>query len=202
MRPRSGVRSGRIIARRILCSQLHRPSRGSRSDPWKGRGQQAAEGGLVTAHLPLQGAGRDAALAGGDQEDRQEPAGKAGFGLLEDRAGQDRVLLAAGPAFLDQPPVMAIGVVVPAAGEATRPAGAHQIGATLLVGAETLKEGRQIPRQVVQQPIGHLFLTARSLFVPSIASRITRQPHLSVVERSFIILNWLEFRLFSWHQRD
>ena len=35
----SGSRSDRIMARRILCSQLHRPSRGSRSDPCKGRGQ-------------------------------------------------------------------------------------------------------------------------------------------------------------------
>src|SRR3954462_12031157 len=65
---------------------------------------QPSPGGPVAAepHLPLQLHGGDAALAGGDEVDGEEPACQAGLGLLEDRPGQERVLLAAGHALVDQ----------------------------------------------------------------------------------------------------
>src|SRR3954447_760944 len=73
---------------------------------------QPSPGGPVAAepHLPLQLHGGDAALAGGDEIDGEKPACRAGLGLLEDGAGQERVLLAAGHALVDQTPLVPIGV--------------------------------------------------------------------------------------------
>ena len=120
---------------------------------------QPAPGGLVAAeaHLALELHRRDAALARGHQVDRQEPLREAGLGLLEDGAGENRVLLAAGRALLDQALLVAPGLVMPAARAAktrgpTRP---HQIGPALRVRAEALQKARQIARQIPQQLVGH-----------------------------------------------
>ena len=120
---------------------------------------QPAPGGLVAAeaHLALQLHRRDAALARGHQVDRQEPLREPGLGLLEDRAGENRMLLATGRALLDQALLVAVGQIMPAARAAktrgpTRP---HQIGPALRVRAEALQEGRQIARQIPQQLVGH-----------------------------------------------
>src|SRR5829696_9204789 len=98
---------------------------------------QPGPGGAVAgkAHLPLELHGGDAALAGGDEVDRQKPAAEPGLGLLEDGAGQKRVLLAAGHAFVDQPLLVTPGVVMAAAGatEAARPACLEKIVPALLV---------------------------------------------------------------------
>jgi hypothetical protein len=66
---------------------------------------------------------------------------------------------------LDQPLLVAVGLVVAAAAAAkalgpTRP---HQTGPTLLIRAEALEKGRQIPRQVLEQSVGHGVL--RSMFL-------------------------------------
>ena len=109
------------------------------------------------AQLPLQLQRRDPALAGGHQVDREKPARQAGLGLLEDGAFEDRMLLAAGAAFLDQPPVMAPRRVMTATGaaKAVRPAGPDQVGPALRVSAETRQKARHVPRQVLQQLVGH-----------------------------------------------
>ena len=73
------------------------------------------------AHLPLQLHGRDPALARRDQIDREKPARQAGLGLLEDGAGEDRVLLAASPALLNQPLLVTVGLVVAAGRAAESP---------------------------------------------------------------------------------
>src|SRR3954452_10624037 len=77
---------------------------------------QPGPGGLVAARaqLPLELGGGDPALAGGHQVDRQEPLGQARLGLLEDRAGQERVLLAAGHALVDDLGPERVGVVMAA----------------------------------------------------------------------------------------
>src|SRR6185369_5848728 len=77
---------------------------------------QPGPGGLVAAQaqLPPELGGGDPALAGRHQVDRQEPLGQAGLGLLEDGAGQERVLLAAGHALVDDLGPERVGVVVPA----------------------------------------------------------------------------------------
>src|SRR3954454_23461294 len=66
------------------------------------------------AQLPLELGGGDPALAGRHQVDRQEPAAEAGLGLLEDGAGQERVLLAAGHALVDDLGPERVGVVMAA----------------------------------------------------------------------------------------
>src|SRR5205085_10004827 len=65
---------------------------------------QPAPGGLVAAQaqLPLQLGGGDPALARGHQVDGEEPARQGGLGLLEDGAGEQGVLLAAGRALVDE----------------------------------------------------------------------------------------------------
>ena len=97
---------------------------------------QPGPGGLVAAeaHLPLEFHGRDPALARGHQVDGEKPLGQAGLGLLEDRAREQRVLLATGRALLDQPRLVRPGPVVAAAGaaEAVRPARPAQVGPALL----------------------------------------------------------------------
>ena len=109
------------------------------------------------AHLPLELHGRDPALARGHQIDGEKPARQAGLGLLEDRAGEDRVLLAASRALLDQPLLVAVSLIVAAAAavKARGPTRAHQIGPTRLIRAEALEKGRQIPRQVLEQSVSH-----------------------------------------------
>ena len=114
---------------------------------------QPAPSGLIAAkaHLALEFHRRDATLARAHQIDGEEPPREAGLGLLEDRAGEDRVLPAAGRALLDQSLLVALCLIVAAAAAAKAggPARLHQIGPTLGIGAETLEEGRQIPRQVL-----------------------------------------------------
>ena len=120
---------------------------------------QPGPGGLVAAeaHLALELHRRDPALARGHQVDRQEPPRQAGLGLLEDRAREQRVLLAAGRALLDQALLVAPGLVMPAARAAKPrgPARPHQIRPALGVRAKALQERRQIARQVLQQLVGH-----------------------------------------------
>ena len=92
------------------------------------------------------------------QVDGEEPARQAGLGLLEDGAGQDRVLLAAGRALLDQAFLVAVSLTMPAAraAEPRGPTRPHQIRPALGVRAEALQERRQIARQVVlQQLVDH-----------------------------------------------
>lgn len=112
---------------------------------------QPAPGGLVAAeaHLPLQLHRRNPALARGDQEDRQEPAGEAGLGLFEHAPGEQRVLLAAGRALVDQPRLVRPRPLMAAARtpETDRSARLKQIRPTLLIGAEPRNEARQILRQ-------------------------------------------------------
>ena len=116
---------------------------------------QPGPGGLVAAeaHLPLEFHGRDPALARGHRVQWPEPLGQAGLGLLEDRAREQRVLLATGRALLDQPRLVRPGPVVAAAGaaEAVRPARPAQVGPALLIGAEPRQKARQIPRQIRRQ---------------------------------------------------
>src|SRR5689334_10824113 len=68
----------------------------------------------------------------------EEPLGETGLGLLEDRAGEQGVLLATGDALVDDLGLERVGIVVPAssATEAFRPAGLEQVLPALLVGAE------------------------------------------------------------------
>src|SRR3954468_18615499 len=111
---------------------------------------QPSPGGPVAAdpHLPLRLHGGDAALARGDEIDGEEPACQAGLGLLEDRPGQERVLLAAGHALVDQTLLVTIGVgmATACATEAVRPARLEKIVPTLLVCAEPRLEARQVGR--------------------------------------------------------
>jgi hypothetical protein len=140
------------------------------------RGLVAAE-----AHLALELHGRDAALARGHQVDRQEPPGEAALGLLEDGAGQDRVLLAARAAFLDQALPVAVGLVMPAAltAKARGPARPHQVRPAPRVAAEALQEGRQVARQILQQLVGHgglqpmFFLCSLSTIPPPESSSLS-----------------------------
>jgi hypothetical protein len=110
---------------------------------------QPGPGGLVVAeaHLPLQLHGRDAALARRRQPDRQKPACQAGVSLLEDGAGQQQMLLAAGSTLLDQPQQVAVDALVAKAGaaKALRPAAVSQIGPALRVGPEPRQKRQQIP---------------------------------------------------------
>ena len=142
---------------------------------------QPAPGGLIAGktHLPLQLHGRDAALGGGHQPDRQEPARQAGLGLLEDRPGQERMLLAAGSALLDQPLPVVVGRTVAAAGaaKALRPAPGVQMGPALGVAPEPRQERRQIPRQLVR----HQWRPPCSCFVHPTAAAAS-VTYLSVVE--------------------
>ncbi len=99
---------------------------------------------------------------------------QAGLGLLEDGAGEDRVLLAASPALLNQPLLVTVGLVVAAgrAAKARGPTRLYQIGPTVLIGAETLEKGWQIPRQVVEQSVSHGAL--RAMFLLRSLSPFTR----------------------------
>jgi hypothetical protein len=133
------------------------------------------------AHLPLQFGGGDPALARGHQVDRQEPLGQTGLGLLEDRALEQRVLLAAARALVNVAPPERVGFVVatrPAA-EPLRPTLPEQIVPTLLVAAEPGDERRQVLRQIVRQHanpsrLGHL--------PPFYRAAIPDQPNLTVME--------------------
>jgi hypothetical protein len=113
---------------------------------------QPGPGGAVAAkaHLPLQLHGGDAALAGGDEVDRKKPAAQPGFGLLEDRPGQQRVLPAAGHALVDQALLVTPGVGMAAARatEPVRPARLEQIVPTLLVSPEPRLKTRQVGRKI------------------------------------------------------
>src|SRR4051812_12835289 len=108
------------MALRILCSQLQAV-------------RLAAE-----PELPLQLGGGDPALARGDEVDGQEPARQAGLGLLEDGAGEQGVLLAAGHALVDGARPQRVGVAMAAAvaAETVRPACLEQVLPALLVGPE------------------------------------------------------------------
>src|SRR5436305_2392938 len=77
---------------------------------------QPGPGGPVAAQaqLPPQLGGGDPALAGRHQVDGQEPAAEAGLGLLEDGAGEQGVLLAAGHALVDDLGPERVGVVMAA----------------------------------------------------------------------------------------
>ena len=88
------------------------------------------------------------------------------------------MLLAAGRTLLDQPPLVAVGAPVAAAGaaKALRPAAASQIGPALRVGAEPCQERRQIVRQVPQQLVGHRLLQLMFLLRSLYPDRRTRQP--------------------------
>jgi hypothetical protein len=70
--------------------------------------------------------------------DRQEPARQPGLGLLEDGAGEQRMLLAAGRALVDQPPPMVVGRPMATAGAAKAfgPALGKQMGPALGIGPE------------------------------------------------------------------
>ena len=129
---------------------------------------QPGPGGLVAAeaHLPLELHGRDPALARGDQIDREKPARQAGLGLLEDGAGEDRVLLAAGRALLDQPLLVAVGLAWPQPAQRKpsgqrarpdRPGTPHR--------CRTRQKDRQIPRQPSGTIAASMFLL-RSLYRP------------------------------------
>src|SRR4051794_39347718 len=115
--------------------------------------------------LPLELGGGDPALAGRHQVDRQEPLGETGLGLLEDRAGEQGVLLAAGHALVDDLGPERVGVVVPAgsATEAFRPACLEQVLPALLVAAEPGQERWHVFRQIVREhrhPTVHCSWTA------------------------------------------
>jgi hypothetical protein len=116
---------------------------------------QPGPGGLVAAeaHLPLQLGGGDPALAGGHQVDGEEPAGEAGLGLLEEGAGEQGVLLAAGRALVDAARPQRVGVTMAAAlaTEAVRPARPERVFPTLLVGPEPGVELQEILREIVGQ---------------------------------------------------
>ena len=72
------------------------------------------------------------------------------------------MLLAADPPLLNQPLLVTVGLVVAAgrAAKARGPTRLYQIGPTVLIGAETLEKGWQIPRQVVC----YTFVNARGVF--------------------------------------
>jgi hypothetical protein len=109
---------------------------------------QPSPGRLVAAeaHLPLQLGGGDPTLARGHQVDGEKPLGEAGLGLLEDGAGEQGMLLAAGHAFVDDlgPERVGVGVVAAGAAETVRPACVEQIVTALRIGAESTDEARQI----------------------------------------------------------
>src|SRR3954469_24407439 len=74
------------------------------STPIKGKYLNAVEMSILVAaqaQLPLELGGGDPALAGRHQVGRQKPARQPGLGLLEDGAGEQRVLLATGDALVD-----------------------------------------------------------------------------------------------------
>ena len=106
----------------------------------------------------------------------QEPTRQAGLGLLEDGAGENRVLLAAGRALLDQALLMAVSQVMPAAGaaEAHGPTRPHQIRPAFRVRAEALQKVRQIARQILQQLGGHRALQPRVLSLFTLARSAAR----------------------------
>ena len=114
---------------------------------------QPGPGGAVAgkAHLPLELHGGDAALAGSDEVDGEKPAAEPGLGLLEDGPGQERVLLAAGHAFIDDLGLQRVGIVMATgdAAKAFRPACRKEVIPALLIGAEPGQERRQIFRQIV-----------------------------------------------------
>ncbi len=116
---------------------------------------QPGPGGPVAAEaqLPLQLGGGDPALARGHQVDGEEPLGETGLGLLEDRAGEQGVLLAAGHALVDDLGPERVGVVMAArrAPKSIRPAGLEQVLPTLLVGAEPAHERWHVFRQIVRK---------------------------------------------------
>jgi hypothetical protein len=114
---------------------------------------QPGPGGAVAAeaHLPLELGGGDPALARGHQVDGEKPATEAGLGLLEDGAGEQRVLLAAGDAFVDDLGPERVGIVVTTAvaAEPVRPTCLEQVVTTLPVGSEPFDEGRHVFGKII-----------------------------------------------------
>jgi len=92
------------------------------------------------------------ALAGGDEIDGKKPAAEPGLGLLEDGAGQERVLLAAGHAFVDDLGLQRVSIVMATgdAAETIRPACREEVLAALLIGAESGQERWHVFRQVIR----------------------------------------------------
>jgi hypothetical protein len=122
---------------------------------------QPGPGGAVTAQaqLPPQFGGGDPALAGRRQVGGEEPLGEAGLGLLEDRAGEQGVLLAAGHALVDDLGPECVGIVVATsyASKSIRPARLEQVLPALLVAAEPGQERWHVFRQIVGE---HRYPTA------------------------------------------
>src|SRR5436305_8945293 len=116
---------------------------------------QPGPGGPVAAEaqLPLQLGGGDPALARGHQVDGEEPARQAGLGLLEDRAGEQGVLLATGDALVDDLGLQRVRVAMAAPGtpKSTWPAGLEQVLPALLIGAELGQERWHVFRQIVRK---------------------------------------------------
>jgi hypothetical protein len=116
---------------------------------------QPGPGGPVAAEaqLPLQLGGGDPALARGHQVDGEEPLGETGLGLLEEGAGEQGVLLAAGHALVDDLGPERVGIVVATsyASKSVRPAGLEQVLPALLIGAELGQERWHVFRQIVRK---------------------------------------------------
>ena len=131
---------------------------------------QPGPGRLVAAkaQLALELGRGDPALRRCHQEDRQKPAGKPGLGLLEDRAGEQRVLLAAVGALVDEPMLVGVataaGAALAATSETIRPAHGQQVVPALLVTTEAGHERGHVCGQIGQHGTPHA-TNAGSMFL-------------------------------------
>jgi hypothetical protein len=112
----------------------------------------------------------------GHEVDRQEPPRQPGLGLLDDRAREQRMLLTAGRALVDQARPVRAGPVVAAGrtAKSARPAHLEQIGPALLVSPETLQNPGRSPGRSSGKSPGSIASATYASSLPDYLNQPTR----------------------------